>query len=92
MLLQTVKKKKSVAIVGHVPKMATPTGKFHGKLCARNEGTSARFAVKFCRGGVQEGGIGPSGNRRAGLFPLLQRVGFLDTLQRQNFLPLFVLE
>src|SRR5699024_6493306 len=28
---------------------ATPTGKFCGKLCARNKVTSARFDVKFCR-------------------------------------------
>ena len=45
---QTVKKLKSVAVGGHAP-TATPTGKFCGKLCARNEVTSARFAVKFCR-------------------------------------------
>ena len=45
---QTVKKLNSVAVGGHAP-TATPTGKFYGKLCARNEVTSARFAVKFCR-------------------------------------------
>ena len=45
---QTVKKLKFVAVSGHAP-TATPTGKFCGKLCARNEVTSARFAVKFCR-------------------------------------------
>lgn len=33
----------------------TPPGKFCIKLCARNTETSARFDVKFCRGGVQEG-------------------------------------
>ena len=40
---------KSVAVGGHAPTTATPPGKFYGKLCARNEVTSARFAVKFCR-------------------------------------------
>ena len=40
---------KSVAVGGHAPTTATPTGKFCGKLCARNEVTSARFAAKFCR-------------------------------------------
>ena len=40
---------KSVAVGGHAPTTATPTGKFCGKLCARSIATSARFAVKFCR-------------------------------------------
>ena len=47
------KKSKSVAVGGHAPTTATHTGKFCGKLCARNAVTSARFAVKFCRRGFQ---------------------------------------
>src|SRR5699024_10272127 len=35
---------------------------------------SARFWVKFCRGGFQRGGTGPAGNCRAGPFPLLIQV------------------
>src|SRR5699024_2012512 len=49
------KKSKSVAVGGHVPTTATPTGKFYGKLCARSFAPSARFAVKFCRRGFQRG-------------------------------------
>ena len=49
------KKFKSVAVGGPAPTMATPTGKFCGKLCARSEATSARFPVKFCREGFQKG-------------------------------------
>ncbi|WP_295470100.1 hypothetical protein, partial [uncultured Subdoligranulum sp.] len=36
------KKSKIVAVGGHAPTTATPPGKFYGKLCARNEVTSAR--------------------------------------------------
>src|SRR5699024_4280363 len=46
---------KIVAGGGHAPTPVTPTGKFCGKLCARNEVTSARFAVKFCRRGYTRG-------------------------------------
>jgi len=53
--IQIVKKLKSVLVGGPAPTTRTHTGKFRGKLCARNEVTSARFSVKFCRKGVQEG-------------------------------------
>ena len=46
---------KTVAVGGHAPTTATPTGKFCGKLCARSIATSARFAVKFCRRGYTRG-------------------------------------
>src|SRR5699024_6482442 len=53
--LRLSKKSKSVSVGGHAPTTETPTGKFCGKLCARSEATSARFAVKFCRRGFQKG-------------------------------------
>ena len=53
--LRLSKKLKFVAVGGHAPTTATPTGKFCGKLCARNEVTSARFAAKFCRRGFSKG-------------------------------------
>src|SRR5699024_332690 len=49
------KKSKTVAVGGHAPTTATPTGKFYGKLCARSFAPSARFAVKFCRRGYTRG-------------------------------------
>ncbi|MCI7794497.1 hypothetical protein MR578_09805, partial [bacterium] len=49
------KKLKFVTIGGPAPTMGTPTGKFCGKLCARSEATSARFAAEFCRERFQKG-------------------------------------
>src|SRR5699024_6244979 len=54
-LLRLSKKSKTVAVGGHAPTTATPTGKFYAKLCARNAVTSARFGVKFCRRGYTRG-------------------------------------
>ena len=44
-----------IAVGGHAPTTAIPTGKFYGKLCVRSQTTNARFAVKFCQKGIQRG-------------------------------------
>ena len=70
------KKSKSVAISGHVPMMATQTGKFCGKLCARRFAPSARFAVKFCRKGIPKRGNASDTSHRARVLPLLSMSSF----------------
>ena len=80
--LRLSKELKKVAVGGHAPTTATPTGKFCGKLCARSVSDECAVCRKILSKGIPKGEIAALGNCRARLLPPLQRVEFLDTLKQ----------
>ena len=64
------KKLKNVAVGGHAPTTATPTGKFYGKLCARSVSDECAICREILSKGIPKGEIGALGAAVRGCCPL----------------------
>ncbi len=75
------KKYKNVCTGGHAPAGTDTYKEIWRQIVCEMQSIKCAICRQILSRGCPRGGTEPLGNRRAGLFPLLQRVEFLDTLR-----------